>query len=139
MHIYLAARGVKHQIDLWESLMVSQFYPWSRKNLKTGEEEKSLVQGALRPIRFYEYVFPEEHYDQVIQNITKGGELTDKRIRLPATLLRKALGADKAKPAKKNTPITKIMAVDSVGVEIIGTKKDNKKEWKEAGYEQELL
>lgn len=62
MHFYFFARGIQHQIDMWKIHSQCIFWKWKRVNLKTGKEEQSLVQGALRPTIFgaYEYVFPRE-------------------------------------------------------------------------------
>lgn len=60
MHLYLFARGKYEQIRLWEAHAQAAYWKWRRVNRKTGKEEISLVQGALRNsvLGSYEYTFP---------------------------------------------------------------------------------
>ena len=59
-------RGVKHIIDMWETHMQAQWFPFKQTNLHTGQEYINQVQGALRPIQLWEYVFPETHLGVVL-------------------------------------------------------------------------
>lgn len=56
-------RGVKHWRDIFVQFMQTQMWAWKRKNLKTKKWETTAVQGALRPVELWEYVFPEECLD----------------------------------------------------------------------------
>jgi len=138
MHLYFISRGVKHARDIFVTTMQSQFFPWKRKNLKTGKEEITSVQGALRPVELWEYVFPEESLPEVlamldIQNLEEGKYGLSKS---KMALLRKSLGCTKIPKipdAEKQHIISKI----GVGIHPIGIRKDKKGEM--MGYEQEYL
>ena len=62
MHLYLYVRGLPQWVGMWEAFAQSQFYKWRRIDTRTGQEQLSLVQGALRKsvLGTYEYVFPKE-------------------------------------------------------------------------------
>jgi len=63
---------------------------------KYGEEVPTRVQGALRPIEFWEYVFPEQSLQEVLamQNIHKAFPLRPE-VNNYAWILRKLMGAKK--------------------------------------------
>ncbi len=100
-------------------------WKWLRKNKKTGKEELCQVQGALRPVQLWEYVFPEESYDEVMTclNIQKDVALSKTK----QAILRKALGASKMKSYDQ---INTHRFIEHRGVSIhpIGIKKDKRGE-----------
>lgn len=59
MHLLLMTRGVIDKFEVWKKFMETQMFWWKRTNLKTNKDEYSKVQGVLRPIQLFEYVFPE--------------------------------------------------------------------------------
>jgi len=67
MHLYLFVRGKFEQVEMWKSHAQSTYWKWRRINNKTGKQETTLVQGALRPsvLGAYEYVFPKEALAEV--------------------------------------------------------------------------
>jgi hypothetical protein len=160
MHFVFATRGIKKERDQFVKFMETQMFDWSRKNINVCEcgqninahdqkkcnqkefsprVEKAIVQGALRPIELWEYVFPEEHKDLVLTSLqvdTKG-----KVHPLPATLnalaLRKAMGLEKVRYTP--TPTKRFIYREGVALYPIGIKKDKRAVWKEIGYEQEML
>ena len=140
MHLYFLTRGVKHARDLFISQMQSQFFSWKRKNLKTNKEEITFVQGALRPVELWEYVFPEEALPDVLamMNIDpKRNQPIFDKARLK--ILQKSLGA---KPIPKNLPkaeIKRILISKGVSSHPIGIKKDRRAKVPEWGFEQEML
>lgn len=152
MHLYFMTRGVKHVRDMFVTQMQSQFFKWKRKDLKTGKEVAHMVQGALRPIELWEYVFPEEHLDEVCSmlNLSKEGYWGKGKASYALPFVRSALGAKKLKSYKK-VPTGRIIPREHLGVECIGIKKDkvaklvlgkskNKKgKWEEEGFMQEML
>ena len=98
MHFVILTRGAPEQVDVWKKFMETQMFNWKRKPLlkddkgnfipdgvdekgnpkfKRGNDEFTRVQGALRPISFYEYVFPEECLGEVLamMNIHKAQNL----------------------------------------------------------------
>jgi len=147
MHLYFISRGVKHQRDVWITWMQSQLFSWERTNLSSGKKEIIPVQGALRPVELWEYVFPEEHLDQVLNNMMFTSESAKcyehvKGKNISMAVMRKALGA-KPIPKFKIMPIDKMMRINGVALEPIGIRKDNRGNLKDPTtgivYEQELL
>jgi len=138
MHLYFLTRGVKHFRDVFVTMMQSQMWKWTRKNLKTGKDEVVQVQGALRPIELWEYVFPEECLDEVL-TVLKAKD-TVNILGARGAALRKALGKDVKKvPEYKEIPTNKFVEATAVAVYPIGIKKDPRGAKEEWGYEQELL
>lgn len=145
MHLFLISRGVNHQVEVWKTFMQSQFYTWNRQNLETGKWEQVQVQGALRPIQLWEYVFPEEHLPNVVKNLgieTDGWNSTFAQKSM-ADILRKALGAEKI-PSGLILPSEKdrFMQIQGVAIHPIGIKKDSKQAFdfgKEGKFYQEGL
>ena len=148
MHLYMVTRGVYHNRDVWLAAMQSQYFPWKRKNLKTGKEEVVMVQGKINPIELWEYIFPEESLPEVLTmlNMNKGGScevgvlgghygLKGKFI---GDTLRRVLSCQKL-PSVDAVPTNKFIPMMGFGPSPIGIKKDERKEWKEIGYEQEML
>lgn len=136
MHLFFVTRGINQQREIWKSFLQSQFFPWERTNLDTNEKQQALVQGALRPIELWEYVFPEEHLNEVCSamgivnpdnSINYGDFAGYKKAMLP--FLRKALGADKLPKELQFKPTNRVMRVEGFGPNIIGYKKDNKKDY----------
>jgi len=75
MHLYLYVRGLPQWVGIWEAFAQSQFYKWRRIDTRTGQEQLSLVQGALRKsvLGTYEYVFPKEALATVIAMMRVSG------------------------------------------------------------------
>ncbi|MFA5051317.1 MAG: hypothetical protein WC499_04355 [Patescibacteria group bacterium] len=152
MHLNFFLRGIESQVNIWKMLAQSQFWQWKRKKLKTGKDEITLVQGALRPsiLGSYEYVFPEECLPEVLAVLGFSEEYA-KDFRLK--LIRPIFNSIKIKKKvwreaeKKQTMIiidgtTRGLAncvVGGVHLIPIGIKKDKRGIWKEIGYEQEML
>ena len=115
MHLVLLTRGAPEQVDIWKKFMETQMFNWKRQPLlkddkgnyiqdgenedgspkfKRGNEEFTRVQGALRPIQFYEYVFPEECLGEVLamMNIHKEASLKLRpEVATPAWFVRKIM------------------------------------------------
>ena len=140
MHLYFATRGINQQVDIWKMFMQTQMFPWKRTNLKTKKEETTFVQGSLRPVQLWEYVFPEESLQEVLAMMNLQGNegaptgLSSAKM----AMIRKAL---QCKPIPKLEEIERNRFVNCDGVSIhpIGIKKDRRIDWEEIGYNQELL
>lgn len=124
--------------DAFVLFMQAQMWLWKRKNLKTKKEEICQVQGALRPIELWEYVFPEECFDEVCTMLNiKGADSIGKT---KEAVIRKALGHGvKPVPEYKEVPTNKYVEKRGVGIVPIGIKKDPRAEKEIWGYEQEML
>jgi len=83
MHLILMTRGIQQSRDLWKKFMETQMFKFPQTPLmpdglggfmkdKDGNfirAEKplpNLVQGALRPIELWEYVFPDQSLQEVL-------------------------------------------------------------------------
>lgn len=154
-------RGILRQVEELKSLLQAQRFAWKRKNLKTGKEEMGLVQGALRPIQFWEYVFPEEALDDVLGALQITGPIVRPEIKNVSWMLRKMLKLEpipkkEAKDMKvtgyrpggtlndEPFPVIPVhnMVVDGVAVYPMGIKKDPFQDYdwgKDGAYHQEGL
>lgn len=142
MHLYFITRGIKQQRDLFVNFMQTQMFKWKRKNLKTGKEEIVQVQGSLRPVELWEYVFPEESLNEVLTILDINPYMSHFKYRkeqLKSKAIRKMLGKDITPvPDYKKVPTNKYVELRGITLYPIGIKKDRreKAEW---GYEQEML
>ena len=143
MHLFLMTRGARMLRETWMAFMQSQMFPFEQeeydeKGKKTGKVIKGNAQGVLRPIELWEYIFPEEHLDLVVNNITdvnedgsiSYGDFNSLKGKWMLKPLRMALGAKKL-PKIKIDP-RRIIPKDilsSFNGNIIGYKKDAKKKF----------
>jgi len=165
----MMTRGIQQQVDIWKQFMQTQMFNWKRQpllrdkdgkfikdsegNYKRGKEEHTRVQGALRPIQLYEYVFPEECLPEVLAMMDiHNKEQIQHRLKAPAWMIRKAMGL---KPVpiipelqgKKKEDITqKYVPTNAVATYAVGVRKDPKQDFifnlqdgTQAGYYQEGL
>jgi len=145
-------RGVTWQVELYKIFLRGQLFVWKRKNLKTGKEEYTQVQGALRECIFgYEYIFPEECLDEVMTMF----DVKNNKNQLSKTqtfIIRKMLGHGFNKiPEYNEVPneiinhkgtliaVKRSIPTTAVAMYPIGIKKDLKGENEIWGYEQEML
>ena len=169
MHLILLTRGIQQQVDLWKMYMQTQMFNWKRQPLlrdkdgkfiknedgtyKRGAEEFTKVQGALRPIQLYEYIFPKECLPEVLgmMDLHKQGELRPEMKKV-AWLLRKGMGAKPMPdiPEIKDKEIyqitNKFVPTNAVATYPIGIREDITKDFlfklgdgTDAGYYQEGL
>ena len=175
MHFVLLTRGAPEQVNIWKKFMETQMFWWKRQPLlkdekgefipdgvdengnpkyKRGKEFIQRVQGALRPIQFYEYVFPEECYPEVLAMMNLQDQIGHIRpeVAMPAWFVRKIM---KLKPCpvvpeilgKKTEEITtKFVPTNAVATYPIGVRSDFKKDFiftledgTKAGFYQEGL
>lgn len=144
MHLIFYMRGVLQHVENTKLFLQTQMFPWERVNLKTGEKEIHLVQGALRPsvLGAWEYVFPEESLLEVLTMLKlKDNEVgSDPTLKnhLKLSFLRQIFGAKKL-PKWEPVPTNKFIETTGVSFHIIGLKKDKRANCPQFGYRQELL
>jgi hypothetical protein len=125
-------------MDLAILFLQTHMWKWKRKNLKTGKDEFCQVQGSLRPIQLFEYIFPKEHFDEVMTMLKVDD--ADQLGKVEGAMLRKAIGHGFKKVPKFEKVVTnKIVPRDGVALFPIGIKEDPVKEFPQWGYEQEAL
>jgi hypothetical protein len=132
MEAYFLASGVKHELDLFESIMQSQVFDLPFK--KDGKDYKQPYYGILAPLRFYKFVFPKEYLAQNMKmlGLSKGGNYYDKMFNVQGMALRKILKAKRFPEIPKNTPERFFPKQLHVAIKGIGYKED-----KEIAYEME--
>lgn|SRR3990167_1907621 len=63
MHLYIAVRGIKHELERFISALEAQWFYLDKKDEPGG---KVLAQLHVRPIQLYEIVFPEPALKEVL-------------------------------------------------------------------------
>lgn len=139
MHLFLMTRGIQQARDIWKQFMCSQMFDWKRTNLETNKEEFSKVQGALRPIEFWEYVFPQEHLQEVLamQNQLYNNFPLRPEVNNFAWVLRKMLKAkaipkdiiEGMKDKEMHQLTTKYIPMAGMGVYPLGIREDITKDY----------
>lgn len=117
--------------------MQSQMFPFKRKNLKTGKDETIAVQGGLRPVQLWEYVFPEESLPDVLTMLNMNDVKKDYAISSAKMALLRAATKSKKIPKTKKTKRTRFIPTEWVSLHGIGIKKDRRGDIE--GYNQEML
>lgn len=141
MHFYFGMRGILQMTELFKMYLQTQFFPWKRKNLKTGKEEITAVQGSLRECLggIYEYVFPEECLD-IVLTIFEVDKNRKEFAEWKKWVIRKALGNNvEAIPKKFKKVQWTPFPMRGFEVYPIGIKKDARLEKENWGFEQEML
>jgi len=164
MHIVFGTRGVQHVVDMWHTQMQGCWLPWTRRNLnvclcgRTIKEHESEdcpckdfqpraetqnIQVALRPVQFWEVVFPKEHLNIMLNTlgVKPKGISEPAGLNKYAFLLRKGMGL---KPVPDVIPATDKFPVPIQHMHIfpIGIKEDITEDCdfgKEGRYNQERL
>ena len=142
MHLYFYLRGIIQATDVFKMFMQTQMWKWEYTDLKDKKKKLSLVQGSLRECGFlYEYVFPEECFDEVCTMLNRGETFVNNRLGwLRECAIRKMLGHG-VKPIPKWTevPTNKYIEMRGIAIYPIGVKYDKVREVEEWGRKQEML
>jgi len=94
MHFYCITRGVKPNIDRFISDLQAQYWPFEYTNPVT-KEKCNLVQMGVRPIQFWEMVFPKESMNEALKTMLVCQPTLSKNQERLAALMRKCLNAKK--------------------------------------------
>lgn len=119
MHLYIVTRGIKYAEEQAIHSLLSNMLPYNLP--KTGQT--NWVQLAVRPINFYELVFPKEMLPNVLKGI-KYDQRDSKTMAMQRTILRKALGAKKIPKLDLSETKPIFCQTDFVGINAIGIKED---------------
>jgi hypothetical protein len=120
MEAYFLASGVKHELDLFESVMQSQVFDLPFK--KDGKAYKQPYYGILAPIKLYKFVFPKEYLDEVTKMLNLDGKQYS-QFDKQGFILRKALRAKKIPKPKEDTP-KRYFPQLNIAIKGIGYKED---------------
>lgn len=125
MHLYLITRGIKQNRDIFIKFMETRMFPWKVK--VDGKERVEAVQGALRPVELWEYVFPEESLPQVLGMLGIDPKKQDNYGALSSftqnAMLRKMLGARKI-PEEIIPDCRDFVFKEGMGIHALGIKDD---------------
>jgi hypothetical protein len=133
MHLYIATKGIKHEVDQFITELQGKYLPFKWREKKTDKFQDSHVQLSVRPIQLWEIGFPKEHYD-LIANTIIGPEYhgpAGNDGKQPAEhkwfnkfiwAFRKALHLDPVPPYKKDLVLPN--RKEHVAVIPLGTKQD---------------
>ena len=119
MHKYILTRGNLNHTKKWENDLVAQHLPFELKD-KDGNIKKMLAELNLRPINFYELIYPEE-CEKTVMGILKPHKTENKKINRIIKMLRQFLGVEEASDDWKPYVLP---AGTGVTVMVIGNKKD---------------
>jgi len=163
MHLILATRGIQQQINVWKMFMQSQMFDWKRQpllkdkkgnfkkdkngNYMRGKEEYTRVQGALRPIQLWEYVFPQESLQEVLAMMDrhKNYDVMRPEMAKVAWILRKGMGAKKIpdmpdlKKKEMHEVTQKFIPTSGIASYMIGIREDPIQDYPNYGFYQEGL
>lgn len=184
MHLILMTRGINDSFERWKKFMETQWFLWARypmlkdkdgkyipdgidengfPKFKVGEIQPSRIQGSLRPIQLFEYVFPKDgirmvngkpevapntnFYEALAMMNCHSCFPLRKEISLPGWALRKMMGAkpipqeilDAVKDKKREEITEKFVPMDGHAVYPIGIRDDSTHDYQEYGYRQEGL
>lgn len=174
MHTIILTRGIYEQVEMWKTFMQAQMFNFPQtpilkddkgEFIKEGVDEEGniiykkgtpsvkRVQGALRPMQLWEYVYPEECHGEFLAMLQQHKPTTLRKEMLPvAWTLRKAMHLTKvplivAHESKESWEITdKFIPTSAVATYLIGSRKDKKRDFlftladgTKAGFYQEGL
>ena len=124
-------RGMKEWQDNFIRDLQSQKYPFPVT--KDGKTFTLQMAGQLRPIRLFEYIFPEDHKDIVLTSLEfhKIPYPETLKMRMMRETIRKALGHQKIPEFKKDKSLFFVKGYNPdenhIGIIPIGVKYDEKR------------
>ena len=139
MHLYVATRGIKQDVDRWVKNMESQHFPHKvRKNVHDTKEPITdvHVQLSMRPVQFWEIVFPESSRDVILNTLWRGerpkteghfGNMATMKYKKIMPILRRCLGKEVC-PIPSDYVKTHALMVHTKNIEFlgVGVKEDAK-------------
>lgn len=142
MHLNFISRGIKQNRDLFVKFLETRMFTWKTKDLK-GNEVLQSVQGALRPVELWEYIFPEECLPEVLGMLgidpSKTEDYGSLSQKMQLGVLRKMLDC---KEIPKNTPVvgnSQFVFHDGMAFHVLGIKEDVRQKVEKWDREQEML
>lgn len=129
MHIYMITRGIKNAVDVFINQLSAKYLHLPMKNKKTGKIYNIPAQVSVRPVQFWEVVFPKEQLDVILTTLFPDG-ITGPNHTKPAQKFQKFVNIlrrfMKLKPIPKDWKKDKKMLVMGEAVEriAVGIKDD---------------
>ena len=117
MHLYVGVRGHQDYLERFKNDLLAQYLPY-----RLTDNQMAMMQLGVRPIEFWEIVFPEEHLQTVLSMVQP--QQPQGMFKFLAATLKRLL---KLQSIPKTTlPAHPFIRPDSVGVMGFGIKKDQK-------------
>lgn len=129
MQIYFATRGNSWDVDFLIARLKTLVHTWEIEDIATGKVTKEHRFGILRPVQLWEYAFPKQDLDIVMNSLNlshpNGAGYHEKKIGLMAASIRMALGA-KPLPKPKSTKFFPMPVENMKNIQIIpiGVRED---------------
>jgi len=121
MHLYVLARGIKHDFDRMINDLQAQYLPYkSHPNYK---KNKMVVQLSVRPVQLFELVFPREELDTVQGMLWDNNLAMNTRDKMGTAMVRKMLGAKKVPKFDESIP-RRLIYRHNVACYPVGIKED---------------
>jgi len=140
MHLVFGATGIKQDMDLFEKFMETRTFLLPYIDHNDGDKEKQiLLQSQLRPINFYDFIFPKGELNHVLNGLQPESEIKSKNCVLPnayISILRKALKLKKI-PAPDISQGAMPIGKQNIRVVGIGIREDADVTFKEVGRTHE--
>jgi len=142
MHLVFGATGIKQDLDLFEKFMETRTFIMPYIDHKDKDKEKTiLLQSQLRPIKFYDFIFPKGELNHILNGLKPETEIKSRNCFLPnsyISILRKALKLKKI-PAPDISQGAMPLVKQNVRVVGIGIREDSDITFKEVGRTHEGL
>jgi len=90
MHYTFIATGIKQDLELWEKFMQTFWFKLPYKD-KDGKDQKILFQSQLRPIQLYDFVFPRDKLDVVLNSFNVWQDYVLAKAKEPKPAFQKSL------------------------------------------------
>lgn len=116
MHLYVVTRGIKHEAERMMESLSHMYIPMDYNG------KKELIQLAVRPVQFWEIVFPEPQLQSILNSLKPGTSRHSDKIM--AAVLRKALKSKPIPEIDPNAPCYPYYKSQWVQMIPIGIKKD---------------
>lgn len=144
MHLVFGATGIKQDVELFEKFMETRSFLLPYIDHKDKDKEKTiLLQSQLRPINFYDFIFPKGELDHVLNalNIGPNPDIKSRNVTLPNAYvfaLRKALKLKKI-PAPDKSKGAMPLVLQNVRIVGIGIREDSDITFPDVGRTHEGL
>jgi hypothetical protein len=134
-------RGVYHEQQLLKTFLQSQMFNWQTYDGITKKPKPiKMVQGALRPIELFEYIFPKESLGEVLAMLNikdSDGNYGNVKGKAHMELMRKMLGARRI-PKVEFNGISRFVPKRAVAIHPIGIKDDEMRIVDDRDYQEAL-
>jgi len=142
MHLVFGATGIKQDMDLFEKFMETRTFLMPYIDHHDKDKEKNiLLQSQLRPINFYDFIFPKGELDHVLNGLQLEGEIKSRNATLPDLYIKALRTALKLKkiPAPDLSQGAMPLVKQNVRVVGIGIREDADITFKDIGRTHEGL